>query len=228
MRPSFATTLLAALPVLICAPHPATSQAFRSAVSMAVPAAPWGIAGIRLGMSPREVADAMKAAGYTLHGRYTGRSWQAEVADQVSFLRGIRIPAGPETVRKEDYKKGQEAIQVTYAVNPAGPYAAGVTYRIAAAAIDADRFEAAALSRYGRPSRKRDSEILYCSAGEPECASPSSLVAKNQLPNLAIFVADGMKRSLELRQGQRADLAFEAAIKAEVERLYPKKDKPSF
>ncbi|HYI38985.1 MAG TPA: hypothetical protein VE053_01565 [Allosphingosinicella sp.] len=195
---------------------------------MTVPVAPWAIAGIRLGMNPREVAGAMKAAGYKLHGRYTGRSWQAEFADQVSFLRGIRIPPGPETIRKEDYKKGQETIQVIYAVDPAGPYAVGVTYRIAAAAIDADRFEAAALSRYGRPSRKRDTEILYCSAGEPECVSPSSLVAKNQLPNLAIFVADGMKRSLELRQGRRADLAFEAEIKAEVERLYPKRDKPSF
>jgi hypothetical protein len=220
--------LLAVVPVLIGAPQAAASQAFRSAVSTILPSAPWGIAGIRLGMSPREVADAMKVAGYTLHGRYTGRSWQGEVADKVSFLRGIRIPAGPEAIRKEDYSKGQEAIQVTYAVNPAGAYAVGVTYRIAAAAIGADRFEAAALSRYGRPSRKRDSEILYCSAGEPECASPGSLVTKNQLPNLAIFVSDGMKRSLELRQGQRADRAFEAAIKAEVERLYPKKDKPSF
>jgi hypothetical protein len=225
MRPSFATMVLAALPALIGDPQAANSQAFRSVRSATVPAAPWGIAGIRLGMSPREVAEAMRTAGYTLQGRYTGRSWQAEVADQVSFLRAIRIPAGPETIRREDYKKGQEAIRVFYAVNPTGPYSTSVTYRIATAAIDADRFEAAALSRYGRPTRNQDSEIVYCSAGEPECSSPNSLVAKNQLPNLAIFVFD---RSVELRQGQRADLAFEAAIKAEVERLYPKKDKPSF
>jgi hypothetical protein len=37
-----------------------------------------------------------------------------------------------------------------------------------------------------------------------------------------------VKRSLELRQGQKADRAYQAAIKAEAERLYPKKDKLSF
>lgn len=50
----------------------------------------------------------------------------------------------------------------------------------------------------------------------------------NQLPNLTVYVMDAMNRSLELRQGQRADLAYETAIKAEAERLYPKKDRPSF
>lgn len=194
---------------------------------LAVPTAPWRVAGVGLGMSPKDVGAALKAAGYALDYRYMGRSWQGELASQVSFLRAIKIPAGAEVVRKEDYKKGQEFIQVEYLVGPAGPYVARVRYKISSDAIDAERFRAAGLSRYGRPSLKWDWESVYCSAGEQRCSRTGSLIT-NQLPNLTVHVMDGMNRSLELRQGQRADRAWEAAVKAEVERLYPKKDRPSF
>ena len=198
------------------------------ATSTARVTAPWKVAGVGLGMTPAEVSLAMKAAGYSLDYRYMGRSWQGELASQVSFLRAIKIPAGAEVVRKEDYKKGQEFIQVEYLVGPAGPYVSQVRYRISSEAIDAERFRAAALSRYGRPSLSWDWESLYCSAGEGrQCARTGSLV-RNQLPSLTVYVMDGINRSLELRQGQRADRAWEAAVKAEVERLYPKKDRPSF
>lgn len=227
MKPmSFATMVLAALPVLLDV-QPAVAQTPWPTLSAPVPTAPWSIGGIRLGMSPRDVADAMKAAGYLLDFRYMGRSWRGEVADRVALLRGIRTPAGADVIRKEDYKKGQEEIQVTYAVTPAGPYVARVTYRIDAAAIDGERFRAAALTRYGRPSLNSGTESLYCSAGERECARAGSWVV-NQLPNLTVSIEDGMKRSLELRQGPAVERAFDAAIKAEAERLYPKKDKPSF
>jgi hypothetical protein len=169
----------------------------------------------------------MKAAGYVLDFRSIGRSWHGEVSDQVYLLRDIRIPTGADVIRQEDYKKGQEEIQVTYAVTPAGPYVARVTYRIDADAIDAERFRAAARSRYGRPSLDWGPASLYCSAGERECSRPGSWVI-NQLPNLTVSVEDGMTRSLELSQGPAAKQVFEAAIRADAERLYPKKDKPSF
>jgi hypothetical protein len=227
MARTFATLLLAALPIILGTAHPASAQMSRPIAGATVPNAPWAIAGIRLGMTPREVADAMKAAGYRLDYRYPGRSWQGELASQVSFLRGIRIPGGADVTRKEDYQKGQEAIQVTYAVNPSGPYVARVNYKIESAAIDAERFRAAALSRYGRPSIKWDWESLYCLPAERQCSRTSSLIT-NQLPNLTVHVMDGLNRTLELRQGQQADRAGEALVKAEVERLYPKKDRPSF
>jgi hypothetical protein len=189
--------------------------------------APWSIAGVGLGMTPGEVGAALKATGYALDYRYMGRSWRGEVANQVSNLRGVRIPAGAQVVSKEDYKKGQERIQVQYAAGPAGPYVSRVNYSIAVAAIEAERFRTAALSRYGRPSLKWEWESLYCSSGERECSRTASLVT-NQLPNLTVYVMDGMDRTIQLRQGQRADNAYEAAVKAEAERLYPKKDRPSF
>jgi hypothetical protein len=196
-------------------------------LDLAVPTAPWKVAGVGLGMSPGEAGVALKTAGYGLGRRYMGRSWQGEVANLVSNLRAIRIPAGAEVVTKEDYRKGQEFIQVEYVAGRAGPYVSRVLYKIRSDAIDAERFRAAALSRYGRPSLKFEWESLYCSADERQCSRTGSLVT-NQLPNLTVYVMDVMNRTLDLRQGERADLAYRAAVKAEAERLYPKKDKLSF
>src|SRR3954467_5543080 len=62
--------------------------------------APWSVSGVTLGMRPVDVAAALKAAGYVLDYRYMGRSWQGEVANQVSNLRGIRIPTGAEVISR--------------------------------------------------------------------------------------------------------------------------------
>ena len=207
---------------------PAKSQdGQQGAAGIAPVRSPWSIAGVGLGMSPKEVGRALQVAGYRLDYRYMGRSWQGEVANKVSYLGGVRTPAGAEVISKEDYKKGQEFIQVDYFAGPSGPYVARIIYRVSTDAIDAERFRAAALSRYGRPSLKGEWENVYCSAGERQCSRIVSLVT-NQLPSLTVHALNGMDRTLELRQGQRADLAFEAALKAEAERLFPKKDKPSF
>jgi hypothetical protein len=178
-------------------------------------------------MGPRDVGAALKAAGYTLDRRYMGRSWQGEVANQVSSLWAISISEGSEVVSKEEYLKGQEFIRVDYAAGPAGAYVSRVYYEISTDAIDAERFRAAALDRYGRPSLQGEWQNVYCSAGERQCSRIVSLVT-NQLPSLTVHIADGTERTLELRQGQRADHSYAAAVKAEAERLYPKKNKPSF
>jgi hypothetical protein len=189
--------------------------------------APWKISGVGLGMTPAEVAAVLKQDGYKLSYRYTGRSWQGEVANQVLNLRSVRIPAGAEVTSKEDYRVGQEQVHVTYTPGRAGPYVSRVHYKIHSSAIEAESFQRAVLSRYGQPSLKWQWESLYCAAGEPRCSRTGSLVT-NQLPTLTVRVMDVMSRSLELRQGQRADRAYEAAIRAEVERLDPKMDKPLF
>ena len=193
----------------------------------AVPTAPWRISGVGLGMTPAEVAAALKEEGFELSFRSKGRSWQGEVANQASNLRSIRIPAGAEVTAREDYRIGQEQVQVTYTAGRLGPYVSRVHYKIQFGAIEAESFQRAVLSRYGRPSLKWQWESLYCSLGEPRCSRTGSLVT-NQLPTLTVRVMDVMNRSLELRQGQRADRAYEAAVRAEADRLYPKMDKPSF
>src|SRR4051812_22568385 len=118
MQLRFATMVLGALWALTGNGLAAVPQVPPPGAGAASPTAPWSISGISLGMSPTQVVASMKAAGYRLDYRYMGRSWQGELASQVSFLRGIHIAAGAQVIRKEDYKKGQESIEVTYAVNP--------------------------------------------------------------------------------------------------------------
>lgn len=217
--------MIAALVAMVAA-GAAADEAPSSAPTARV-SAPWKISGVGLGMTPAEVAAALKEDGFELSFRSKGRSWQGEVAHRISTLRSVQIPAGAEVTAREDYRVGQEQVQVTYTAGRAGPYVSRVHYKIQFGAIEAESFQRAVLSRYGRPSLKWQLESLYCSLGEPRCSRTGSLVT-NQLPSLTVRVMDVMNRSLELRQGQQADRAYEAAIRAEAERLYPKKDKPSF
>ncbi|MGA9580773.1 MAG: hypothetical protein WBR13_02245 [Allosphingosinicella sp.] len=190
-------------------------------------AAPWKVAGVALGMSPREVELAMQAAGYSRAGRSTSRSWQGEVASQARVLRGVIVPEGPEAVKYEDFKTGQERISIEYAPSRAGPRVAKAKYQISVTGIDADTFRSAIMSRYGAPTRKWEVELHYCSAGETHCDTPFPFY-NPQLPNLTVFLTDGMRRSIDLWEGRKARDARELAIRAEVDRLYPKKDKPTF
>lgn len=203
---------------------PAETPSNASAVRVS---APWKILGVALGMTPAEVAAALKQEGFELSFRYKGRSWEREVANRASNPKSVRIPADAEVTAREDYRAGQEQVRVIYTAGRAGPYVSRVNYKIDFTAIEAESFKRGVLSRYGRPSLQWQAESLYCSAGEPRCSRTGSLVT-NQLPNLTVWVMDVMHRTLELRQGQRADRAYEAAIKAEAERLYPKKGRPSF
>lgn len=215
-----ATLLMIAAAGAVAAEVPASAPRARLS-------APWKISGVGLGMTPAEAAAALKQEGFELSSRYTGRSWQGEVANQVSNLRSVRIPAGAEVTAREDYRIGQEQVRVTYTAGRAGPYVSRVNYKIDFTAIEAESFKKAVLSRYGPPSLKWQWESLYCSIGEPHCSRTGSLVT-NQLPTLTVWVMDVRHRTLELRQGQRADRAYDAAVKAEAERFYPRKDQPSF
>ena len=100
-------------------------------------------------------------------------------------------------------------------------------YAIDFEAIEADRFISAVLEKYGKPSLRWNFEMLYCVKDESQCSRTGGLVT-NQLPNLTVYVASVMKRVLVLQQGERADKAYRAAVRAEAERLYPKNDKASF
>jgi hypothetical protein len=217
--------LIAAL-IVIAAAGVAAAEAPSNAPVTRV-SAPWKIVGVGLGMTPAEVAAALAQDGFKVSSRFTGRSWQGEVANQVSNLRSVRIPEGARVTTREDYRAGQEQVQVTYTAGRAGPYVSRVDYAIDFEAIEADRFESAVLEKYGEPSLRWNFEMLYCLPEERQCGRTGGLV-HNQLPNLTVYVASVMKRVLVLQQGERADKAYWAAVRSEAERLYPKKNKTSF
>lgn len=175
----------------------ATAQPLLAAPAERSVAAPWKVAGVALGMSPREVELAMQAAGYARAARSTGRSWPAEVAVQARVLRGVIVPEGPEAVKYEDFKKGQERISIEYAPSRAGPQVAKAKYQISVTGMDADTFHSAIMARYGQPTRKWEVELHYCSLAETHCNTPFPFY-NPQLPNLTVFLTDGMRRTIDL------------------------------
>jgi hypothetical protein len=214
------------LSLLLATAASAQAPAITRNAPVQLPAAGWDIAGIRLSMTPAQVASAMKAAGYALEFQSKGRSWQGEVANSVSRLRSIRIPEGAKVIRSEDYRKGQELVNVLYAPGEAGPYAANVQYSVSNNAISVVDFKVSAVKKYGKPTIDLGARLAYCSSPEQNCfrSTQSSVI---QLPSLVVTVSGALARGVRLQQGLRADRAFEVAISSEAERLYPKKDKPS-
>jgi hypothetical protein len=213
--------------LLLAAGAAATAQPLLAAPAERIVAAPWRVAGVALGMSPREVELAMQAAGYSRAGRSTSRSWQGEVAGQARVLRGVIVPEGPEAVKYEDFKKGQERISIEYAPSHAGPRVAKAKYQISVTGMDADAFRSALLTRYGPPTRKWEPELHYCSRGETHCYTRFPFY-NPQLPSISVFLTDGMYRTITLAEGRKPRETRELAIRSEVDRLYPKKDKPTF
>ena len=177
-------------------------------------------------MTPAEVAVAVQYDGYKLFRRSQGRSWQSQVANEVMNLRSVRIPAGPQVITKEYYQVGQEQLQVTYTAGRMGPYVSEIYYFIDSDAIETEHLRRAVLAKYGKPSLRWELELLYCTSQERECARTGSLVT-NQLPNMTVYLVWASKRVLQLRQGERADRVYWAAVRAEAERLYPAQTKPA-
>lgn len=212
--------------ILLGSAGAATAQRPPAALPAERVTAPWKVAGVALGMTPAAVAATMKAAGYSAAGRTTGMSWQSHVAFQTRLRRGLNIPDGPEALRWESYAKGQEQVTVEYLPLPSGLRVKEVSYKIGVGNMEEGSFRSAVLGRYGAPTRAWEKELHYCSAGEPNCDTAFFFIPK--LPSLVVWINDGMSRTLKLVQGRAADDAFERAVVAEVDRLHPKKDKPSF
>lgn len=212
--------------ILLTAPVGVAAQRPVPAAPSPVATAPWKVVGVGLGMTPAEVAAAMKAAGYSTRGRTTGGSWQTHVALEARLRRGVNVPDGPVALRWEAFAKGQEQVTVEYEPTAGGLLVKEVSYKIGRGNIEEGPFRSAVLARYGAPTRAWEKELHYCAVGEPNCDTAFFYFPK--LPSLIVWLDDGANRSLKLVQGRAAEDAFERAVGAEVDRLYPKKDRPSF
>jgi hypothetical protein len=184
----------------------------------ALPRQGFAIAGIRLGMSPAEVAAAMRSAGYALRTSSRGRSWEAMLTRRIASTRaGARVVDGSVVVG-EWYAKGDEEVEVNYVPTRAGSAVSEVEYAIRSAAITPERFRAQVQQRYGRPNQLLPTESFYCTRSERACNSLD--YPPNELPTLAMYLGSEQMR-LVLRQGERARQAYEADIAAEIARRAP-------
>jgi hypothetical protein len=187
----------------------------------------FSVAGIRLGMSPSDVAGATRGAGYRLVSSTDSPSWAATVAHRLLVMRSIRIQASGRVPGVEDYRNGEERLEVRYRTTSRGAEVWRVTYVISGAAMDAATFRRSVLSRYGRPTRGDEWQSLYCSVGDRVCSSMNFLDPR-ELPTLAVQVSPVTGHTIILSQGARAEQAWEAELRAEMERLAPRQTRTTF
>jgi hypothetical protein len=188
------------------------------------PAQSLAIAGVKLGMAPPEVAIALTAAGYTRAHQDVGENWDVRISRLIAMERGgVHVPASGRIVRREEYRRGEEQLEVEYDATPHGAAVASVRYDVGAA-MDTARFREAVLARYGTPTRPGDSRIMYCSAGEIAC-TPLAFPAPAQEPNIVVDVYD---HAITLNMGVRRAEERGSLEKAEMERRAPKVKRPNF
>jgi hypothetical protein len=187
------------------------------------PKAGLAIAGVRLGMTPPEVAAAAKASGYRRTEQRMGETWDGRIAHLLALHRSIRVPASGQIVRREEYWKGEEQLQVEYDATELGAMVATVRYELGPNAITSDAFKEAALARYGSPTRPGDSEMMYCSLGEVSC-TPIPFPVAMQEPHI---VVDMPLRAITLNMGERLRRSRHAAERAEMNRRAPQVKRPT-
>jgi hypothetical protein len=182
------------------------------------------IAGVKLGMAPPQVALALRTAGYTRARQDLGENWDVRISRLIAMERGgVHVPASGQIVRREEYRRGEEQLEVEYDATPQGAVVASVRYDVGLA-METARFREAVLARYGTPTRPGDSRIMYCSAGEIAC-TPLAFPAPAQQPNIVVEVYD---HAITLNMGVRRAEERAALEKAEKDRRAPKVKRPNF
>lgn len=184
------------------------------------------IAGIRLGMTPDQVAKAASAAGYARTETKTQDSWATNVRKEEenrSFPKAF--PASPTPVLGvETYAgSGSQKLVVDYTATPRGTYVYSVRYSVNMSETPWETMKTRVRAKYGRETYATASELVFCSPGETKC----SVFGLYTLPTVDL---DHMVGSswLTMSQGSRYRNAYASAVNAEVDRLHPKNERPAF
>ena len=133
------------------------------------------IAGIRLGMTPREAEDSLQQSGYKIDNRVTGSSYQ----QRVQIALRDRVPATPYVSSSSQqtpaywsaYGPNREFLTVSFAPMPGGPRVkeVGVTFNMENTTIDTVTRQVA--EKFGPSSKERryDYSRFWCGQGDQTC-----------------------------------------------------------
>lgn len=80
------------------------------------------IAGIRVGMTPAQVASTLMAAGYVRELLVSNQSWEEKIARELASSRGAPLTGTfREVPWHETWRKREERVEVYYRPMPSGP-----------------------------------------------------------------------------------------------------------
>lgn len=192
------------------------------------------VAGIRLGMSPAMVQQALNGSGYELAKQERAIDFPGRVQWRAMERRGEDI--GPRTpfsrdIGSESYTgPSSQEIGVEYQPTPSGMRVSRVTYRVELDYLEEGMFVGTLERKYGRPSEiyhyftARPQTYTYCDTLNPRCGPD-----RPQLTAVVITPFGFKKhRTITLEQGRIANDAYLAAIEAAVDKAEPKVRAPQF
>lgn len=137
--------------------------------------AKFDLAGVRLGMTPREAEDSLQQSGYKIADRSFGSSYQ----QLVQIALGDRVPATPSVPSSSRqtptgwsaYGPNREFVMVSFAQMPGGPRVkeVSVTFNMKNTTIDTVTRQVA--EKFGPSSKERpyDYTRFWCGQGDQTC-----------------------------------------------------------
>jgi hypothetical protein len=193
------------------------------------------VAGVRLGMTPNMVHQALDNSGYALSKQEKRNDFAGRVEQAAMERRGEFI--GPRThfsadIGHENYiGTSSQEVSVSYAPTLSGMKVSKVTYQVEVDYLDATTFLSTTERKYGRPSQiyyyftASPQTYTYCDNLDPKCGQ-----GRPRLTAVVVqpFGFDKKWRTLDLDQGRIAEDANLAAIAAAVDQAVPKIGAPQF
>jgi hypothetical protein len=171
------------------------------------------IAGVRLGMTPKEVRTILVKSGFTVPSTDPPQdSWEAKLTAKLAFMG--KGTASKSTVPMFTMGKGADGrrIEVWYNATPQGALAGSVKYQISPDRLAAELFRSRVITKYGTPAKDSGrNTMIWCSTGETNCVTlgnkeQSHLEASVDYKSHTIFLVEGRLASAVARA------EFDAAI----------------
>lgn len=160
----------------------------------------YDLAGVSVGMKEADAEAVLRKSGWKVE-RFSGPTWDEEVAFQAGIQRGAFVETGHDGIGGFNASKGDESILVKVRPSPDGAQVKSVDYDAPLAGTTFAQFQADLERRYGKPTIApqggMQGYLTYCGSGEPRCIHARGAGTKPILQG----IMDSTERKLSLREG---------------------------
>lgn len=125
------------------------------------------VAGIRLGMTPAEVRQALAASGYKVTNVGEQNSFDTEVRKQVAFTSTFKWINVPLFIKAEG--RNQQTLSVDFVALPEGPKTSKIEYSMGSPDMSSEAFAGQISRKYGAASADDSGTLQVWCAGGEEC-----------------------------------------------------------
>jgi len=173
------------------------------------------VVGVRLGMAPDDVRQALTRAGYRVDPPTKLEGFKGEVAARIAEIRHQSRTANYDAIAGIDARgPSAERVAIEFRQWPDGPHVVRIAFMGNAQTQPQESFKAQVEARFGKPTMHVIGGWRWCSPSERQCGP----VANPALPALD---ADDQSRALTLSIGTEATEARKALVDTEARKAVP-------